>query len=156
MTRGSTLILKTAIVLIGLVVLGICVLVLPRLIAAELTGDFDYLPILVGLYIPAVPFFIALYQALKFLSFIDANSAFSLDSVRALKNIKLSAYIISTLFAAGMPYIFYIADLDDAPGLAALGFIIVGASFVIGTAAAVFQKLLQHAVTIKSENDFTV
>lgn len=55
-----------------------------------------------------------------------------------------------------MPYVFYVADRDDALGLAAIGFVFIGASFVIGTAAAVFQSLMQNAVDIKSENDLTV
>ena len=60
------------------------------------------------------------------------------------------------MYAAGMPYVFYVADQDDAPGVVAIGLVIIGASFVIATAAAVFQKLVQNAVDIKSENDLTV
>ena len=55
-----------------------------------------------------------------------------------------------------MPYVFYLADMDDAPGLVAIGLVIVFASFVIGAFAAVLQKLIQNAVEIKSENDLTV
>ena len=156
MKRGSTNILRTVIFLIGLLVLAICIFGLPRLIAAETEGDFDYGPIFVGLYVPAIPFFYALYQALKLLGFIDHNKAFSRASVKTLRNIKYCAVIISGLFIAGMPYIFYVADRDDAPGVAAIGFVIIGASFVIATFAAVLQKLIQNAVDIKSENDLTV
>ena len=156
MKQGSTLVLRSAITAIGLVVLAICVFALPRAISAELTSDFDYLPIMIGLYAPAVPFFIALYQSLKLLNNIDNNNAFSESSVAAFKNIKYCAVIISTLFLAGMPYIFHVADQDDAPGLVAIGFVIVFASFVIATFAAVLQKLVQHAVDIKNENDLTV
>ncbi len=156
MNRGSTLILRSVIALIGLAVLALCIFGLPILIKSELAGDFDYGPIFAGMYIPALPFFFALYQGLKLLTYIDRNLAFSTDSVRALKSIKLSAFVISSLYAAGMPYIFYVADRDDAPGVAAIGFVIIGASFVISTAAALFQRLLQNAVDIKSENDLTV
>jgi hypothetical protein len=38
----------------------------------------------------------------------------------------------------------------------ALGTIALCASTVIATAVAVFQKLLQNAIDIKSENDLTV
>ena len=55
-----------------------------------------------------------------------------------------------------MPYIFYVADRDDAPGVAAVAFIIIGASFVIAAAAAVFERLMRSTVDIKSENDLTV
>ena len=156
MKRGSTLILKGVVVLLGLIVSGLCIFALPRFISSELAGDFDYGPIFLGMYVPAVPFFIALYQALKLLGYIDKNKAFSKLSINALKRIKYCALIISALYAAGMPYIFYVADRDDATGVALIGFVVIGASFVIATAAAVFQRLLQNAVDIKSENDLTV
>lgn len=158
MKRGSTAILRAVIILIGSIVMAICIFGLPRLIMSELaTGaDFDYGPILLGLYVTAIPFFFALYQALQLLSFIDNNQAFSDGSVRALMFIKYCAYVISGLFTIGMPYIFYIADKDDAPGVVAVGLVIIGASFVIGIFSAVMMKLVQNALDIKSENDLTV
>jgi hypothetical protein len=45
---------------------------------------------------------------------------------------------------------------DDLAGPTALGILMAFASGVIATAAGVFQKLLQNAVDIKSENDLTV
>lgn len=156
MERGSTFFLRTVIILIGLTVLALCIFVLPRLIISELAGDFDYGPIFLGMYIPAIPFFFALHQALMLLSYIDKNKAFSELSVKALQNIKRSALTISGFYSAGMPYIFYVADRDDAPGVAAIGFVIIGASFVVATATAVFQSVLKNAVDIKSENDMTV
>lgn len=156
MYRGSTLLLKSVLCGIGLIVLAFCTLVLPRLISAELQGDFDYAPILIGMYVPAVPFFIGLYQAFKLLTHIDRNQAFSELSVKALRNITYCALTISGLYALGMPYIFYVADRDDAPGLVALGFVIIGASFVVATFAAVLRSLLQNALEIQSENDLTV
>lgn len=55
-----------------------------------------------------------------------------------------------------MPYIFSVAQRDDAPGVALLGFIFIGASLAVATAAAVFQKLLNNVIDIKSENELTV
>lgn len=156
MKKGSTLFLKAVISLIGLAVLALLLVGLPILIKSEWTGDFDYGPIFVGLYVPAIPFFMALHQALKLLAYVDRNTAFSDLSVKALKKIKQCAFTISALFAAGMPYIFKIAERDDAPGVALIGFIIIGASFVIAIFAAVLQTLVQNAVEIKSENDLTV
>lgn len=152
--QGSTFVLKSVIILIGLIVLAICAFLLPVGITTDQTGY--YWPILLGLYIPAIPFFYALYQALRLLNLIDKNDAFSEFSVSALKNIKLCALIISGLFSAGMPYIFYAADRDDAPGVVLIGLVIIFSSFVIATFAAVLQKLIQNAVDLKSENDLTV
>lgn len=154
MKRGSTIFLKGAICLIGIAVLALCIFVLPRAIGSINVGGYD--PILLGMYITAIPFFLALHQALKLLGYIDKNRAFSNLSVKALKNIKYCAGVISALFIAGMPYIYYVAELDDAPGVILIGLVIIGASLVIAVFAAVLQKLLQNAVNIKSENDLTV
>lgn len=154
MDRGSTLFLRGVVLLIGLVVLAICALVLPVGIRTDTTGD--YRPILIGLYVAAVPFYIALYQSMKLLRYIDLDKAFSELSVKALMAIKYCAVTISAMFAAGMPYIYRVADRDDAPGVVAVGLVIIFASFVIAMFAGVLQKLLQNAIDIKSENDLTV
>ena len=154
MKRGSTLFLKIVVYLIGIVMLGVCAALLPIGIMTDQVGY--YRPILLGLYVPAVPFFFALYQALKLLGLIDKNKAFSDGSVSALKKIKYAAVVISALFAAGMPYIYDAANRDDAPGVIVMGLVIVFASVVIAAAAALFQQLFQNAVDIKSENDLTV
>jgi len=154
MNRGSTIFLKGVVILIGLIVLALCIFALPRVIGSINMGGYD--PILLGIYVTAIPFFIALYQALKLLSCIDNNKAFSDLSVNSLKHIKYCAVTISALYAAGMPYIFYVAEKDDAPGVVLIGLIIIFASIVIATFAAVLQKLLKNAMDIKLENDLTV
>ena len=45
---------------------------------------------------------------------------------------------------------------DDPAGFIAMGIVTTFISIVIATAAAVFEKTLQSAVDIKSENDLTV
>ena len=154
MKPRSTLLLKGVVVLIGLLVLAVCIFLLPAGIISDRTGMFR--PLLAGLYVPAIPFFVALYQALKLLGHIDKNQAFSQLSVSTLKIIKYCAIIIALLFVAGMPYIFYVGDRDDAPGVVLIGLVIIFASFVIATFAALLQKLLKDALDIKSENDLTV
>lgn len=154
MKQSSTLFLKFVIYLISITVLAVCVLVLPSGISSDVTGY--YRPILLGLYLPAIPFYVALFQSLKLLNYIDQNQAFSNHSVEAFKKIKFCAIIIAALFTLGMPYIYYAAELDDAPGVIAVGLVIIFASVVIGTFAAVLQKLIENAVAIKSENDLTV
>jgi len=154
MKQGSTILLRGVVFLIGLFVLFLCFYGLPRTIGSINMGGYD--PILLGLYVPAIPFFFSLYQALKLLSYIDENKAFSDLSVTSLKHIKNCAIIISALFAAGMPYVFYVADKDDAPGVVLIGLVIISASAVIAIFAAVLQKLLRNAIDIKSENDLTV
>ena len=160
MKRGTTIFLRIAVFMIGLPILGICVFWLPWIgnKLAEMKPEFAYLeyPFLIGLYATALAYFIALYQTLKLLGVIDQNNAFSNLSEEALKKIKFCAISISFLYAVGMPFLINIAEEDDAPGLAALGFVIVFAAFAIALFAAVLQKLLQEAIAIKSENELTI
>ncbi|MBU7005959.1 DUF2975 domain-containing protein [Phosphitispora fastidiosa] len=157
--KRETLFLKVVVFLIGIAVLALCIFGLPVLAEfEEWIPELAYLqyPFLTGVYAAAIPFFFALYQTLKLLSYIDKNEAFSELSVKALKNIKYCAITISILYMVEMPVLFLIAQADDAPGLVALGLVIIFASFVIAVFAAVLQKLLKSAIDIKTENDLTV
>lgn len=154
MKQISTLFLRGAVVALGAVILAICVFALPEAIASDNTGD--YLPILLGLYVPAIPFFFALYQTMRLLGIIDKNKAFSEASLIALRKIKYCAVAISAWFSASMPYVFYVADNDDAPGVIVLAMVIIFASVVVAVFAAVLQKLLRSAMDIQTENDLTV
>jgi len=152
--RGSTLFLRTAVILIGLIVLVLCALVLPAGIRSPHAGG--YRPILMGMYLPALPFFLAGYQIMKLLGYIDRGQIFSPLSVKALNIITYCGLVISGLYAIGLPYIFMTASRDDAPGVVLLGLIFTFAPLVVAVLAAVLQRLLQNAIDIKSENDLTV
>lgn len=163
MKQTSTLFLKVVIIIMGIPVLALCIFGLPRLaiVAFEEAGNgatlgYMVLGILTLMYISAVPFYIALYQAFTLLNYIDKNIAFSDLSVRALKKIRNCAITISVLYVLALPFVFIIAEWDDAPGLVLIGLVIVGASMVIAVFAAVLKKLLQEAINIKNENDLTV
>ena len=145
--------MKSVIYLIGFAVLAVCVIIG----GVSISGNAGvYLPILLIMGVAAIPFFFGLYQGLLLLSYIEKGTAFSELSVKAIKNIKHCAFTISVLYAAGMPYIIYVADKDDAPGAVVIGLIFIFAPLITSVFAAVFQKLLQSAIDIKSENDLTV
>ncbi|MCQ6563162.1 DUF2975 domain-containing protein [Paenibacillus mendelii] len=160
MKRGTTFFLKIAVIIIGIPVLALCIFLVPEIAnyAVELYPDMTYLKylVLIGLYVTAIPFYFALYQAFKLLNYIDKNKAFSDLSVKALKTIKYCAITISILYVVDLPLFYLIGDKDDAPGIILLGLVIIFASMVIAVFAAVLQKLLKEAIDIKSENDLTV
>ncbi|WEZ03281.1 DUF2975 domain-containing protein [Bacillus subtilis] len=160
MNRMSTIFLKIALVLIGIPILALCIFLVPKIAnySAELFPNIAYIKyiVFIYLYVTAIPFYFALYQAFKLLSYIDKNKAFSSLSVRALKNIKYCAVTISIFYAAGMPVFYLMAEIDVAPGIIVIGLIIIFASMVIAVFAAVLQKLIKEAIDIKSENDLTV
>ncbi|MDJ1476351.1 DUF2975 domain-containing protein [Bacillus sp. LS15-K4] len=160
MKQGSTLFLKTAIILIGIPVFALCIFLIPNIgnYAAELYPDIAYIKylVLINLYATVIPFYFALYQAFKLVSYIDKGNAFSKLSVRALKKIKQCAVTISVLYVIGMPLFYLVAERDDAPGIIIIGMLLIFASMVIAVFAAVLQRLLKDAIDIKSENDLTV
>ena len=163
MKRGTTLFLKLAVIFIGIPVLALCIFLLPQIAseaseAADRGWDFAYVvySILAVMYISVIPFYFALYQTFNLLNFIDKNQAFSEISVRALKKIKYCAIIISGLYVVALPFVFIMAEIDDAPGLVIVGMIPIFSSIVIAVFAAVLQRLLKEAIDIKEENDLIV
>ncbi|PKR76726.1 DUF2975 domain-containing protein [Halalkalibacillus sediminis] len=159
MRKGSTTFLKVVVVIIALAVVALCIFVLP-MIARAVAGDQTFAkwvyPVLIGMYISVIPFFVAMFQSIKLLGYIDKNEAFSDMSVKALRVIKYSALTISLVYTATMPFFFMIGELDDAPGVIVIGMVLVFASFVVAVFAYVLQNILKSALDIKSENDLTV
>lgn len=163
MKRGSTLFLKLAVILIGIPVLAACLFLLPQIaneaneaVAKGSDVAFVVYGILMIIYVSAVPFYFALYQAFNLLTYIDKNEAFSELSVKALKKIKNCAIIISGLYVIALPFVYIMAEVDDAPGLIIVGMVPIFASLVIAVFAAVLQRLLKEAIDIKEENELTV
>ena len=105
-------------------------------------------------YAASIPFFIALYKAFKLLGYIGQNKAFSLNSVRALSSIKYCAILLSIFIVMAGLYvrIFHNKDADPA-GFLAICIVTTFVSLVVATAVAVFEKILQNGMDIKSENE---
>jgi hypothetical protein len=159
MKQAKTRFLKLAVIFIGILVLALCIFLVPQLaLAVSDFIKFNFLKYIIYTvsYGAAIPFYIALFQSFKLLSYIDKNEAFSELSVIALKKIKYCAILICSLHVLGLPLFYFVADKDDAPGLIFVGTVIPFASIVIAVFAAVLQRLLQEAINIKSENDLTV
>lgn len=158
MKKGSTLFLRFVLCLIAISVLcGMIWFPQTEGRAANLDLISIYTdPFIIYIYIASTPFFVGLYQAFKLLNFIDARNAFSQGAVNTLKNMKFASLSLIGFIALALFYIRFFAHGDDPAGPTALGIFAAFAVAVIATAAAVFQKLLQNAVNIKSENDLTV
>lgn len=158
--KRETIFLKLAVFLIGTPILALCIFGLPWIAkdAAESSVKMAYVlyGILTIMYVSTIPFFIALYQAFRLLSYIDTNKAFSELSVKALKTIKNCATTISILYVIGMPLFYIVGEVDDAPGVILIGMTLMFASMVIAVFAAVLQKLLKKAIDIKNDNDLTI
>ncbi|WP_100330216.1 DUF2975 domain-containing protein [Bacillus xiapuensis] len=158
MQKNKITFLKLTIFIIGFTVLSLCVFLLPNLArdAAVEYPEYSYLkiPVLLGLYLTAIPFFLALYQALKILNYIKGENAFSDLSVISLGYIKNCALVILVLYIIGVISLAVLNALH--PGIAIMGIVIMFAALVIAVFAAILQELLRNAIQLKSENDLTV
>jgi hypothetical protein len=156
MKRGSTIFLQILIVVLGV---GLLVALLwePQVEGRNVNAtQFEIYfkdPFLACIYLAFVPIFVALYQGFKILDHARRNEIVSHHSVRALRIIKYCALTTATFILGAEAYLFiFIRGKDDIAGGVAMGVFIILVSAIIATAAAVFERILQNAVDIKSEN----
>ena len=160
MKKSSTIFLQVVVVLLGIGALAL-LLWEPRIegVNAHATTLYQIYfddPFLMLVYLGSIPFFVALYQAFKVLGYARQNKVFSPQAVKALRTIKYCALTIIGFVAVEEIFIMLNHGSDDAAGGVFMGVLITFGSIVIATAAAMFEKTLQSAVDIKSENDLTV
>jgi hypothetical protein len=158
MKRSSTVFLQMVIVLFGLGALAL-MLWEPQIEGrnANATQFEVYFkdPFLAFAYIASIPFFVALYQAFRVLTYVRHDATFSQQTVNALRIIKYCAIGIIGFVAVSTIFLFRGDPEDRPPGVMIRVFITFG-SIVVATVAAMFERILQNAVDIKSENDLTV
>ena len=157
MKRGSTIFLQVVIALLGVGVLAL-LLWEPHVegVNAHATLFEMYLdPFIAYAYIGSIPFFVALYKAFKVLGYAEQNKIFSQAAVKALRTIKYCAIAIIGFVAVSVIFMMF-SDPDDRPAGVFMRILITFPSIVVAIAAAVFERILQNAVDIKSENDLTV
>jgi hypothetical protein len=88
------------------------------------------------------------------LAYIRLNKAFSQATLKALRTIKFCALGIIGFVAVGELFIM-LGNSDDRAGGVFIGILITFGSVVSATVAVMFERILQNAVDIKSENDLT-
>jgi hypothetical protein len=157
MKRSSTVFLQIVIVLIGVGALTF-LLWEPHVEGVNARATFFevYFDFFVAyVYIASIPFFVALFQAFKVLGYAGQNKIFSPEAVKSLRTIKYCTLAIIGFVAVSL--IFMIGgDRDDRPGGTFMRILVAFPSIVVGTATAIFERILQSAVDMKSENDLTV
>jgi len=158
MKQGNIIFLKTAVFVIGTVILGLCIFALPVLAkySAEMNPEFAYLqyPVLIGLYLTAIPFYIALYQTLRLLKIIQEKNTFSEGTVKRLGLIKHCASMIVVIYLLGL--ILLLSQNALHPGIALIGLIVAFTSIAIRFFSSLIQVLLKNALKQKLENDLTI
>ena len=160
MKRGPTIFLQIVIVLFGIGLLAALLWepqVEGRNVHATQFEIYFKDPFLAYIYLAFIPFFVGLYQVFKMLGYARREEIFSQRSVQALRILKYCAITTALFIVGAEAYIFvFVRGTDDVAGGVMMGAFIILVSAVIGTAAAVFERILQNAVDIKTENDLTV
>lgn len=158
MRRASTLFLQGAVVLAGIAALAMLIrfpLTEGRAAGLDLFRIYAD-PFILYAYAASAAWFIGLCQAFRLLGYIRRNQVFSPASVRALKSIRLCAVVLALAIGLAGVYIrlFHPAD-DDPAGFLAVCTVITFAT-AAAAAAAIGERILQHAIDLKSENDLTI
>ena len=158
MRRSSIVFLQAVIVVLGIGVLALMLFephVECRNAHATLFEIYFKDPLLAYAYLASIPFFVALYQAFKALGYAGQSKVFSPAAVKALRTIKYCA--IAMIGFAAFSFVFMVfADGEDRPPGVVMRLLVLFPCIVVATAAAMFERILQNAVDIKSENDLTV
>src|SRR3990172_1102874 len=158
MKKSSIVFLQVVIVLIGIGALALMLWephIEGRNAHATLFEIYFKDPFLAYAYIASIPFFVALYQAFKVLGYAGQNKVFSQAAVTALRTIKFCAIAILGFVAVSVIFLPF-GDPEDRPPGVVMRILITFGSIVIATAAAMFERVLQNAVDMKSENDLTL
>jgi len=152
--KSSTLFLRLVLLVFSIGVLVFCGFLLYQIIQSDSLGY--YRPILIGVVLSTIPLLYVFYQAFLLLNNIDNNLSLSDSSVNSLRIIKVCSFLISLLYLIGSPFIFNVAQRDDAPGVVLIDIILLLGSFSVGVFTYILQKLLINAIGYKSENELTI
>lgn len=152
--RSSTLFLKLILLFLSIGILVISGFLLYQITQSDSLGY--YRPILVGVLISVFPLLYIFYQAFYLLNNIDKNLSLTDSSVNSLRIIKFCSFLISLMYLIGSPFIFIVAQRDDAPGVVLINLLLIIGPFSVGVFAYILQKLLINAIGYKSENELTI
>ncbi|NLM34826.1 MAG: DUF2975 domain-containing protein [Clostridiales bacterium] len=144
MNEGKKKPLTIVALIFAISILGFLIILLPTV----LTGLAKVIPVsaywrlsgLIGLYGAVIAFLYGLYQTIKVLCnfYKDKNAA-----VGNLRFIKFSAISISVLYFISMPFLYLMADKDDAPGVLLFGLIVFALSGICAAFVPTLEKKLK-------------
>ena len=158
MKRRSTVLLQRVIVLISIGAFAFMLWephIEGRNVHATLFEIYFKDPFLAYAYLASIPFFVALYQAFKVLGDVRQNKIFSQATVNSLRTIKYCAIAIVGFVAVSVTFMIG-GDREDRPAGLFMRILVTFPSIIVAIVAAMFERILQNAVDLKSENDLTV
>ncbi len=147
-----TLFLRLAVLVITILVLAVCGVPMPRMLAREAAKTPEtawqiYLFLVIA-YLQAALFLFALFQTFRLLGYVDRDKTFSDSTVGALRQIKRCAFAIGFLMVTAIVWVMILSagTGEDGAGPVMLGLIGTFASSVVAAAVAVLQTQVQTAI----------
>ncbi|MBM7558411.1 DUF2975 domain-containing protein [Marinitoga litoralis] len=131
--KFKILYLKSFIIGIIIFTLIISIFVIPSLIKEGIAfySKNIIISFFVGIYLSIIPFLYSNIQVIKIINNISKNILFSEDTIKSLNKIKKSSFVFCVIYIFLFPIFYYLGEIDDAPGMILLGFIIILSSIFI-------------------------
>lgn len=164
MDQRIVLLSRALVWMMAIAVLLVLLVLLPEIAREELAENPESrllaLPYLIAAWVLAAPVFVALHQTHKLIGYVDNDQIISARSLRALRKIKWCTLAFGALLIGGVILIAYSAKSvdpqEDVTAFFGIGFMLLLVTSIVAASTAILQRLVEGAITIKSENDQTV
>lgn len=110
----------------------------------------------ISLYLSAIASLLIIYYMYRMLGLVDNDRAFSAMSliyVRAIFRLTIMEFIV---LIGTVPFVYYIADNDDAPGVMIIGLGMLIIPLAVATFVSIIGKLLKNAIELKLDYELTI
>lgn len=151
MKKHSIIILKIIILLIALFMLTLSVVGMVSLIKNPINPIYGHIlyPIVIVIYISTIIIYLAFYQTIMFLNLMKEKLTFSINTKTRLEKIKILGLVFSVLYFFLMPFVYMLANADDAPGVIFVGMIPLIGGFIVSLFADILIKLIDEGMLLK-------
>ncbi|MGX7132540.1 MULTISPECIES: DUF2975 domain-containing protein [Enterococcus] len=160
MMKTKTLFLKASLLFISLLVLLFSLFIFPKFPHAMQQEypriTYENWAFIGGLYLSELCFYFAVFQAFRVLRQVDHNQAFSQETLLAVTRLKQGLFGMGGSYLTFLPFLYVMADVEDAPGLIFVGLGVIAVPFIAAVFVAILQKLLENVLLIKTENELTI
>ncbi len=153
MNNKGVIFLKVVLLMMALMVAFVLGMLTLQLFSGSLNPEVwsFAIPILTGFFVTSIPYFIALFQGNKILTYMQSGRAFSRNTLAALKIIRNMAFLVSGVYALLMPFFYRFAQADDAPGVIVMGAFPLFGALIIAIFSWVLYQVLEEGVVLAEE-----
>lgn len=110
----------------------------------------------ISLYLSAIASLLIIYYMYRLLRLVDKDTAFSALSLFYVHVIFRLALMEFIVLVGTLPFVYFLADNDDAPGVMIIGLGILIIPLAVATFISIIEKLLKNAIELKLDNELTI